>query len=122
MIVDDEEIVRLNIERILTSVGYAVTTAKDGKDAISLISRDDFDLALTDLIMEDVDGFAVLEEVKRVSPETVVIVITGYGSLTSATRAMQKGAFDYILKPCEREELIFRVKKAWKRGKPMRSC
>ncbi len=111
MVVDDEEIVRLNIERILTSVGYVATTAKDGKDAISFISRGDFDLVLTDLIMEDVDGFAVLEEVKRVSPETVVIVITGYGSLTSATRAMQKGAFDYILKPCEREELIFRVKK-----------
>jgi len=111
LVVDDEEIVRLNIERILTSVGYAVVTAKDGRDAVPLISKDEFDLVLTDLIMEDVDGFAILEEVKRVSPETIVIIVTGYGSLASAVKAMQKGAFDYILKPCEREEMIFRVKK-----------
>jgi signal transduction histidine kinase/ActR/RegA family two-component response regulator len=111
LIVDDEEIVRLNIERILESANYETKTAESGKEAIKMVQQEDFDLVLTDLIMEDVDGLTILEEVKRTSPETIVIIITGYGSLSSAVRAMQKGAFDYIIKPCEREELVLRVKK-----------
>lgn len=110
LIVDDEEIVRINIERILESANYDTKTAQNGKEALQMVKREDFDLVLTDLIMEDIDGLKVLEGVKRESPETVVIIITGYGSLSSAVRAMQKGAFDYIIKPCEKAELIMRVK------------
>jgi signal transduction histidine kinase/ActR/RegA family two-component response regulator len=111
LVVDDEEIVRINIERILESVNYEAKTAQSGQEAIQMVRREEFDLVLTDLIMEDVDGLRILEEVKRISPETIVIIVTGYGSLSSAVRAMQKGAFDYIIKPCGREELVLRVKK-----------
>ncbi len=110
LIVDDEEIVRLNIERILATEDYTTITAQSGAEAIQMVKSGEFDLVLTDLIMEDIDGLKVLEEVKLDSPETVVIIITGYGSLSSAVRAMQKGAFDYIIKPCEKEELIMRVR------------
>jgi signal transduction histidine kinase/CheY-like chemotaxis protein len=111
LIVDDEEIVRLNIERILESLNYETKSAQNGTEAIQMVNQEDFDLVLTDLIMEDIDGLTLLEEVKRISPETIVIIITGYGSLSSAVRAMQKGAFDYIIKPCERDELLLRVQK-----------
>jgi len=111
LIVDDEEIVRLNIERILEAAGYETCSAGSGKEALRLISQNEFDLVLTDLIMEDMDGLALLEEIKRTHVDVVVIIVTGYGSLSSAIQAMQKGAFDYIIKPCSREELVLRVKK-----------
>ncbi len=112
LIVDDEEIVRTNIERILEPMSYQIQTAQNGRQALDIVQKNsDFDLVLTDLIMEDIDGLRLLEEIKRISPETVVIIITGYGSLSSAVQAMQKGAFDYIMKPCGKDELILRVKK-----------
>lgn len=111
LVVDDEEIVRLNIERILKSVHYHPVIAEGGQQAIQLLKEEEFDLVLADLIMEDLDGLEVLEASKRISPNTVVIIITGYGSLSSAVKAMQKGAYDYVLKPCDRGELLFRIRK-----------
>ena len=115
LIADDEEIVRQNFERILAEEGIDVSVAANGKEVIKLISENVFDLVLTDLVMEEINGMQVLEEVKRVSPETVVIIVTGYGSLSSAVRAMQKGAFDYLIKPCEKNELVMRVNKGIER-------
>lgn len=115
LIVDDEEIVRQSFERILSEEEIDISVASDGKDAITQIRKKTFDLVLTDLVMEEVDGMKVLEEVKRVSPETVVIIVTGYASLASAVRAMQKGAYDYLIKPCEKNELIMRVNKGIER-------
>jgi PAS domain S-box-containing protein len=111
LIVDDEEIVRLNFEKILSKNGFQTSVAADGNEAIKLIQKTEFDLVLTDLVMEEIDGIRVLEEAKRFSPETVVIIVTGYGSLNSAIQSMQKGAFDYLIKPCEKNEMIMRVAK-----------
>ncbi len=115
LIVDDEEIVRLNIERILEQE-YDVQSTSNGEEALRLIKSEDFALVLTDLVMEGMDGFKLLEEIQRLTSETVVIVITGYGSLPSAIAAMQRGAYDYILKPCSKEELLIRVKKSVEKG------
>lgn len=115
LIVDDEEIVWRNYERILLGEGYDISVATGGEEAVKIIREETFDLILTDLVMERVDGIKVLEEVKRISPDTVVIIVTGYGSLTSAVKAMQKGALDYLVKPCEKDELIMRVHKGIER-------
>ena len=112
LVVDDEEIVRQNIERILASLGYSVDSAQSGNEALELMHHEEYDLVITDMVMPGLDGLAFLEEIKRFAPETVVIIITGYGSVSSAVKVMQKGAFDYLIKPCERDELIFRVNKA----------
>ncbi|MFQ5646541.1 MAG: response regulator [bacterium] len=112
LLVDDEEIIRFNISRILSGEkDYEITMADSGEEAINYLRSHDFELVLTDLVMEGIDGIGVLEEVKRISAHTVVIIITGYGSLGSAVKAMQRGAYDYIMKPCEPEELIMRVKR-----------
>lgn len=116
LIVDDEEIVRLNIERILER-DYEVKSVESAEEALQLFSHEDFDLILTDLVMEEMDGLKFLEEVKRYRPELVVIVITGYGSMPSAISAMQRGAYDYILKPCSKEELLARVRKGLEKEK-----
>ncbi|MBI5789714.1 MAG: response regulator [Candidatus Schekmanbacteria bacterium] len=115
LVVDDEEIVRLNIERILEEE-YSVKSAASGEEALILIKKEDFDLVLTDLVMKGMNGLTLLDEIKRLLPEMIVIIVTGYGSLPSAIAAMQRGAYDYILKPCSREELLIRVKKGIEKG------
>lgn len=86
-----------------------VVTADNGQKAIDEMSNKDFDLVITDLVMGETDGIAVLKKAKELNPETMVIVLTGYGDMTSAIDALRFDADDYLLKPCELEEIFFRV-------------
>lgn len=106
---DDEEIIRLYIEQILLEEGIETFLAASGKEAVKMLQEKNFDLILTDLAMQEVNGLQVLEEVKRISPETVVIIVTGNASFRTVVQAMQKGAYDYILKPLTKDELLIRV-------------
>jgi len=115
LIVDDEESVAVTMAAILEMDGYAVTTALRGEDAIARLRSDTFDLVLTDLRLENFDGMDVLAEARRRSPDTIGIVLTGYASVESAVKALREGAYDYLLKPCDVEELRLTVARGMER-------
>ena len=111
LLVDDDLFVLKSIGPFLESLGYHVTTAQSGEDAIELLNRSTFDLVVTDLIMGDVDGYQVLETAKKLRSETMVIVLTGHSDPTFIVNALRLGADDYLIKPCEPEEMRFRVER-----------
>src|SRR6266550_836005 len=101
LVVDDEESLRITTAAILEKEGYLVDTAASGDEAMSLFEGVDYDLVLTDLHMEGGDGLTVLSEVRRRSPLTISVVLTGFASVESAIAALQEGAYDYLVKPCD---------------------
>ncbi len=111
LIVDDEEIIRESLSFILAKEGFAVREAENGKVALDLVREESFDLILTDLEMPEMKGIELLEQVSRISPETLVVIVTAYGSIDTAIAALRKGAVDYSLKPVEFDELLVKVKR-----------
>lgn len=105
LIVDDEEIARKNLAHILTRENYTISTAANGMEALSKLDQYEFDVVLTDLKMEKVDGMEILETTKTRFPDTEVIMITGYASIDGAVEAMKKGAFHYVAKPFKLDEV-----------------
>ncbi|MGD9732899.1 MAG: sigma-54-dependent transcriptional regulator [Desulfamplus sp.] len=112
LIVEDEQIARDNLSHILVREGYRTVCAENGAAAINELKKQPFDLVLTDLRMQPVGGMEVLEYAKRENPKTEVIVITGFASISSAVDAMQKGAFHYLPKPYNIEEVRILVRRA----------
>ena len=100
LVVDDEESVAFTVSEVLRLDGFVVDTALSGEEAVIRLRDTQYDLVLTDLHMEGGDGLSVLGEVKRTSPLTIAIVLTGFASLESAIAAMRQGAYDYLVKPC----------------------
>lgn len=116
LVVDDEEIVRINLERVLSKQGYEVAAIDNGSKALKLIKEKEYNMVLADLVLEGMNGLELLEHIKKMCPETIVIILTGYGSMKSAIEALRKGAFDYMLKTYdEDDELLFRVKRGLER-------
>jgi ATP-dependent Lon protease len=105
LVVDDEEIARTNLEYILRKEGHQVSTAANGMEALDLVKAHDFDVVLTDLKMEKMDGIQLLESVKQVSPHTEIIMVTGYATVSTAVDALRKGAAHYLSKPIKLDEL-----------------
>jgi ATP-dependent Lon protease len=105
LVVDDEDIARTNLEYILKKEGYHVSTAVNGADALEKVMAHEFDLILTDLKMEKMDGMQLVESVKRVSPHTDIVMITGFATVSSAVDALKKGATHYLPKPIDLDEL-----------------
>ncbi len=105
LIVDDEATAVENLAHVCRKEGYLVTTRTTGMAAIEALEKNHFDVVLSDLQMEQVDGMAILKRVKELSPETAVILITGYATLDSAVAAMKAGAFHYIAKPFRLDEV-----------------
>ena len=99
LIVDDERIAVKNLEHILKKEGYAVAGTGSSSNALKLLEEQQFDVVLTDLRMEKVDGLQILKKCRELQPDAEVIMITGYATLESAVEAMKKGAFHYIAKP-----------------------
>ena len=112
LIVDDEIINLQNISHYLTRQGYHVQIADNGYTAMELIDSDHFDLVITDLKREGVDGSQVMEYTKQKLPDTEVIIMTGYATVQSAVEAMAHGAYYYVPKPIKLENLKFLVEKA----------
>ncbi|HDM75435.1 MAG TPA: sigma-54-dependent Fis family transcriptional regulator [Deltaproteobacteria bacterium] len=117
LVVDDEVIARENLEHILKKEGYEVVSVDSGTRALDELERKEFDLVLTDLRMQHVDGMQVLERTKSTYPDVEVIVITGYATVCSAVEAMQKGAYHYLAKPYNIDEVRILVKKALEKRK-----
>ena len=112
MVVDDEAIVGKRLKPTLEKDGYEVETFGDGTSALDRIGQKDFDIIVTDVRMDDVDGMQILEHVKRHSPRTKVIIITGYATVDLAREALVKGAFDFIAKPFKPADLRVIIEKA----------
>ncbi len=110
LIVDDEKSIRLSLADELEDEGYTVDTAANGEEAFKLLEEKDFDLIITDLVMERIGGIEVLKKAKTLDPVISVLILTGYGNLETAIAALRLGADDYLLKPCEIDELLLRVK------------
>jgi DNA-binding NtrC family response regulator len=105
LVVEDEDIARRNLEHILKKEGYEVIATNSGTKALDLLRHRAFDLVLTDLKMEKVDGMQVLEKSRKLHPYTEVIMITGYATVDSAVAAMKEGAYHYIAKPYKIDEI-----------------
>ncbi len=112
LIVDDEPRMCKSLELILSRHNYQIKTANDVKSSIDIISHEHVDLILTDIVMDDSDGFQVMDHINRHNIDTVVVMMTGYASTDTAVEALRKGAYDYIRKPFETEEVINTIENA----------
>jgi DNA-binding NtrC family response regulator len=115
LVVDDDPLVLRGFEEILMREGLEVVSVGDGQEALRQIETTSFDLVLTDLVMRDVHGLAILKKTQQCQPDAIVIVISGFASTHSAIEALRLGAYDYLMKPCEDSELILRVRHALER-------
>jgi DNA-binding NtrC family response regulator len=111
LVVDDEPDICKALAFLLKREDYAVTTSNSGEDAIDKMSKERFDVVITDLKMGKVDGIEVLGKAKEIAPDTTVIVMTAFASLESAIDAIRKGAADYIVKPFHHEEIKLTIKR-----------
>jgi signal transduction histidine kinase len=111
LVVDDEESLRITTAAILENEGYIVDTASSGDEALSLFESAEYDLVLTDLHMEGGDGLSVLGEIRRRSPLTISVVLTGFASVESAIAALQEGAYDYLVKPCDIDNMRHTIRR-----------
>jgi DNA-binding NtrC family response regulator len=111
LVVDDKENMRKLFSRILGDA-YAVTEAADGTQALALLASREFDVVVTDIQMPGADGFAVLREVKRRAPDTEVVLVTAYASIPKAVEAIKEGAYDYLSKPFDPDEVALIVARA----------
>ncbi len=114
LIIDDDTVVLEVVEETLKSKSYEVETASDGEAGIRAIDNNFYDLILTDLVMPGIDGMGVLDHVVRESPNTLCIILTGYGTIQNSVDAIKRGAFDYVTKPVTSSELLSVVEKALK--------
>jgi len=121
LVVDDEKIALKNLSHLLRKEDYDVVTCENGEEAIRHLSETEFDIVMTDLRMANVDGIQVLEKTKTLCPKARVILITGYATTETAVEAMRKGAFHYIVKPVQIEELRLIIKEALGQKKPAQS-
>ncbi|MBI5101166.1 MAG: sigma-54-dependent Fis family transcriptional regulator [Nitrospirae bacterium] len=112
LIVDDELIALRNLEHVMVKEGYEVQSTQSSANALRIIEEKTFDIVLTDLKMEKVDGMQILKKCRLLHPDTEVIMITGYATVESAIQAMKKGAYDYIAKPFKFDEVRKVVKEA----------
>ena len=112
LVVDDEENVRVTTAAILEQEGYHVETAASGREALQKVERGGFDLVLTDLRMDDMDGTALLNELHTRHPGVVTVVLTGYASIESSIDALRLGVYDYLVKPCVIADLKRTVRRA----------
>lgn len=112
LILDDEPIVGKRLKPSLEKKGYQVETFTESLEALKRIREYDFDIVITDLKMEGIDGMQFLSEVKAKSPRTEVIVITGFATMETAKESFQKGVFDFLAKPFKLGEITAVIQKA----------
>ncbi len=111
LVVDDEEIVRESLAEWLAKDGYHVETAPDGNAAVEALDREPWAILLVDLKMPGMDGLGVLDHARKVQPSTVVVIMTAYATIETAVTAMKNGAYDYLVKPFDPEELTLMITK-----------
>jgi len=110
LIVDDEQEIRDSLSIILQEEGYDCTTSEDAESALIALEKGSFDIVISDIRMPGIDGIKLLEKTLEIAPQTIVVLITAYASVETAVQALRKGAYDYILKPLDFEEVTIRIK------------
>ena len=115
LLVDDETVFTQNMAKLLTSRGYVVTAVNSGDAAIQELEQKDFDVVVLDLKMPGMDGITTLKEIKKLGLFTETLILTGHGSIDTALEAIKIGAYDYLTKPCEIDELVGKIEGAWER-------
>jgi DNA-binding response OmpR family regulator len=116
LLVDDEESYVNVLSKRMTKRNFEVSSALSGAQALRILRKQDFDAVVLDLKMEDMDGIEVLKILKTMAPELPVIMLTGHGSETAAREGITFGAFDYLTKPCDLDELIEKIRAACAAG------
>ena len=111
LLADDERAIAITLRDDLERAGHKVTIARDGHEAKALLAEQTFDVLVTDIKMPGPSGIELLQEVKRSRPETEVVIITGYGTIESAVDATKKGAFEYVLKPFDNDQILVTLRK-----------
>jgi len=120
LVVDDEGAIRYSISKTLQRVGYQVSSASSGEEALDLMNDQVFDVVLTDIRMSGVSGVELLSRIKERQPDTVVILMTGYASLSTAVEALRLGAHDYLIKPSSSQDLRQSVQRGLERAHNLR--
>lgn len=115
LLVDDEEGYVKVLAKRMTRRNMEVMTALSGSEGIQRLRKQDFDVAILDLKMEDMDGIEVLRVFKKMVPDMPVIMLTGHGTEKAAREGLEMGAFDYLMKPCDLEELVEKIRAACRR-------
>ncbi len=109
LIIDDELLILDTMSKDLTDEGYKVDTAKNGDEGLNHFRQTKHDMVIADLVMEGLNGIQIAKEIKGLKPNTKIIILTGYGTRSSAIEAIRLGASDFFLKPYNRNELLQRV-------------
>jgi DNA-binding NtrC family response regulator len=112
LVVEDEELMRSILRQLLEAEGYQVFTADSAENALEIFSREDIAVTLTDIKMAGMDGLQLLDQIKTIDEEAIVIIMTAYSSVDSAIAALRKGAYDYVTKPFVNEDLLQTVRNA----------
>jgi two-component system response regulator HydG len=112
LVVDDEASHRMMLKAVLGAEGYAVTEAADGTEAVEAVGREAFDIILLDIRMTNMDGIEAMTEIRKISPMVPVLIMTAYASVKTAVEALKAGAFDYLTKPLDVDELKILIEKA----------
>jgi DNA-binding NtrC family response regulator len=115
LLVDDEVVFTKNMSKLLTNRGYQVTAVNSGDATIAALQSQGFDVVVLDLKMPGMDGIATLKEVMKLKLPPQVLMLTGHGSIDTALEALKAGAYDYLAKPCEIEELVAKIEGAWEK-------
>ncbi|MCB0210865.1 MAG: response regulator transcription factor [Anaerolineae bacterium] len=119
LVVDDEENIRTSLQEMLAMAGYEVIAVESGEAALKLVAaKEKFDLALVDIKLEGLSGIEILGMLRRLTPETVVIILTANASLETAVEALRYGAHDYLFKPCKPAELQASIEKGLRNRQP----
>lgn len=112
LVIDDEKNIRNTLKDILGFEGYHVELAENGMEGIGLVHTTDFDIILCDIKMPEMDGIEVLEQIRKIKPESTVVMISGHGTIDTAVEAIKKGAFDFIEKPLDLNRLLITLRNA----------
>jgi len=117
LLVDDEIIFTRNMSKLLKNRGYQITAVHSGDAAIRELEQNPVDVIVLDLKMPGMDGITTLKEILKLGLFTETLILTGHGSIDSALEAMKLGAYDYLTKPCEIDELVGKIESAWAKKK-----
>jgi len=115
LLVDDEEMYLEYLSKRLINRGYKVTKCLSGEQALEKIEESDFDVVVLDVLLPGIDGIETLREINKMAPLVEVIMLTGHASLESGIEGMRLGAFDYLRKPCETQELVSKINQAYEK-------
>ncbi|MGB7341302.1 MAG: response regulator transcription factor [Phototrophicaceae bacterium] len=120
LVVDDEGPNRYSVSKTLQRVGYSVNEAASGEEALEFVNGQDYDVVLTDIRMQGIDGVELLRRIKEQSPDAIVILMTGYASLGTAVEALRLGAHDYLIKPSSSQDIRQSVSRGIERARNLR--